>query len=146
MEMTLDKLVNNQSGRIVSVKGKGALHNHLLDMGLTPGTEVTLIKRAPMGDPIEFELRGYELTIRLSEAENIVIEPVLRAASENNKEKHTWDIRKILIDAGADQKIVDIDGKTAADWVSEYHESGPTRKQFNRGSNKNSQKRGNRRW
>lgn len=50
---------------------------------------------------------------------------------ENNKEKHTWDIRKILIDAGADQKIVDIDGKTAADWVSEYHESGPTRKQFN---------------
>lgn len=56
MEMTLDKLVYNQSGRIVSVKGKGALHNHLLDMGLTPGTEVTLIKRAPMGDPIEFEL------------------------------------------------------------------------------------------
>ena len=52
---------------------------------------------------------------------------------ENNKEKHTWDIRKILIDAGADQKIVDIDGKTAADWVSGYHESGPTRKQFNRG-------------
>lgn len=51
---------------------------------------------------------------------------------ENNKEKHTWDIRKILIDAGADQKIVDIDGKTAADWVSEYHESGPTRKQFNK--------------
>ena len=65
---------------------------------------------------------------------------------ENNKEKHTWDIRKILIDAGADQKIVDLDGKTAVDWVSEYHESGPTRKQFNRGSNKNSQKRGNRRW
>lgn len=95
MEMTLDKLVNNQSGRIVSVKGKGALHNHLLDMGLTPGTEVTLIKRAPMGDPIEFELRGYELTIRLSEAENIVIEPVLRATSENNKEKH---IRKKLMD------------------------------------------------
>ena len=65
---------------------------------------------------------------------------------ENNKEKHTWDIRKILIDAGADQKIVDFDGKTAADWVSVYHESGPTRKQFNRGNNKNSQKRGNRRW
>ena len=57
-------------------------------------------------------------------------------------------IRKSIlgIDAGADQKIVDIDGKTAADWVSEYHESGPTRKQFNRGNNKNSQKRGNRRW
>ncbi len=50
----------------------------------------------------------------------------------NDKEKRTWDIRKILIDAGADQKIVDINGKTAAEWVNEYHNSGPTRKNFNR--------------
>lgn len=65
---------------------------------------------------------------------------------ENNKEKYTWDIRKILLDAGADPKIVDIDGKTADDWISQYHESGPTRKQFNRGNNKNNQKRGNQKW
>lgn len=61
---------------------------------------------------------------------------------ENNKEKHTWDIRQILIDKGADQKIVDIDGKTAADYVSEYHNFGPKRMQFNRGKNRNNQKRG----
>lgn len=66
----------------------------------------------------------------------------------NDKEKRTWDIRKILIDAGADQKIVDIDGKTAADWVDEYHNSGPTRKQYKRGrgncKNSYDQKRGQR--
>ena len=57
-------------------------------------------------------------------------------------------IRKSILTTlpAPDQKIVDIDGKTAADWVSEYHESGPTRKKFNRGNNTNSQKRGNRRW
>lgn len=66
----------------------------------------------------------------------------------NDREKRTWDIRKILIDAGADQRIVDIDGKTAADWVNEYHDSGPTRKQFKRGNGNNKggreQKRGQR--
>jgi transcriptional regulator with XRE-family HTH domain len=59
---------------------------------------------------------------------------------ENNKKKHTRDIQRILIDAGADQKIVDINGNSAADWINEYHESGPERKSFNRGNNK---KRGN---
>jgi len=54
----------------------------------------------------------------------------------NDKEKRTWDCRKILVDAGADQKIVDLDGKTADDWINEYHNSGPTRKQFNRGGGK----------
>ncbi len=54
----------------------------------------------------------------------------------NDREKHTWDCRKILIGAGADQKIVDIDGKTAADWINEYHDAGPTRKQFQRGRGK----------
>ena len=51
----------------------------------------------------------------------------------NDREKRTWDIKKILIEAGADQKIVDIDGKTAEDWVDEYHKSGPARVQYNRG-------------
>lgn len=52
----------------------------------------------------------------------------------NDKDKHTWDIRSILIDAGADQKIVDIDGKTASDWIGKYHESGPVKKQFQKGN------------
>lgn len=71
--MTLDQLKPNQSATILAVGGQGALRHHLLDMGLTPGVEVTLRKVAPMGDPIELELRGYELTLRLEEAETITI-------------------------------------------------------------------------
>ena len=56
--------------------GTGELRHHLLDMGLTPGTEVTLRKVAPMGDPIEVELRGYELTLRLDDAAKITVENV----------------------------------------------------------------------
>ncbi len=52
---------------------------------------------------------------------------------EDNKEKRTWNLKDILISAGADERIVDIDGKTASDWINEYHESGPMRKQYNRG-------------
>ena len=66
--MTLDQLEIGQKGTIIKVNGQGALHHHLLDMGLTPGTIVTLRKVAPMGDPIQMELRGYELTLRLEEA------------------------------------------------------------------------------
>lgn len=57
----------------------------------------------------------------------------------NDKEKFTWDIKSILINAGADEKIVDIDGKTAADWINEYHKSGPLRQTYNRGSNNKKQ-------
>ena len=64
----------------------------------------------------------------------------------DDKVKCTWDIRKILLDAGADQKIVDIDGKTAEDWINEYHKSGPNKKQFKRVNNKNIQRRGDGRW
>ena len=73
--MTLDQLKINQSAKVLQVKGTGILHHHLLDMGLTPGVEVTLRKVAPMGDPIELQLRGYELTLRLADAAMIEIEP-----------------------------------------------------------------------
>lgn len=72
--MTLDKLPKGQSGVITEVGGEGPLRRRLLDMGLTPGTRVTLHKRAPMGDPIELELRGYSLTLRLEDAANIRLE------------------------------------------------------------------------
>ena len=74
--MTLDKLKTGECGRIISVRGEGELRHHLLDMGLTPKTEVMIRKVAPMGDPIELHLRGYELTIRLEEAQNIEVEEV----------------------------------------------------------------------
>ena len=63
--MTLDELEVGKSATIVSVGGTGALRNHFLDMGLTPNTQVTLIKVAPMGHPIELCVRGYELTLRM---------------------------------------------------------------------------------
>ena len=72
--MTLNELKVGQSGTISAVGGDGALRCRLLDMGLTPRTCVTLKKVAPMGDPIELRLRGYELTLRKEDAAQIDIE------------------------------------------------------------------------
>lgn len=73
-EKTLNNLKVGGKAKIVQVKGEGALRRHLLDMGLTPHTEVMVQKVAPMGDPIEIQLRGYELTLRLDDAKNIITE------------------------------------------------------------------------
>lgn len=74
--MTLDKIQIGKSGVIKSVGGVGALRLRLLDMGLIPGTAVKVIKTAPLGDPIEIHVRGYELTIRKSDASMIETEEV----------------------------------------------------------------------
>lgn len=66
--MSLDQFVPGESGIIDSVTGSGALRRRLLDMGLTPGTRVSVRKVAPFGDPIELFLRGYALTIRGEDA------------------------------------------------------------------------------
>ena len=71
--MTLDELKPGQSAFIEAVEGRGSLRHHLLDMGLTPHTEVMIQKAAPMGDPIQVKVRGYELTLRLAEARLVVI-------------------------------------------------------------------------
>lgn len=71
--MTLDELEIGQSAVITKVGGTGALRLRLLDMGLIPRTRVTLQKTAPLGDPIELRVRGYELTIRKDDAHNIEI-------------------------------------------------------------------------
>ena len=71
--MTLDELQVGKDAVIQSVGGEGALRRHFLDMGLIPGTEVTLMKVAPMGDPVELRIHSYELTIRLSDAEQIEV-------------------------------------------------------------------------
>ena len=72
--MTLNELQTGQSGIITAVGGEGALRCRLLDMGLTPRTRVTLQKRAPMGAPVEIRLRGYELTLRVEDAQSITVE------------------------------------------------------------------------
>lgn len=74
-EMTLKELAVGKSGLITAVGGEGALRCRLLDMGLIPHTKVTVQKIAPMGDPMEIRLRGYELTLRLEDAEKIEILP-----------------------------------------------------------------------
>ncbi len=78
--MKLSDLKERESAKILQIEGKGALRHHLLDMGLTPQTVVTLQKAAPMGDPIEIELRGYELTLRKAEAAQIEVLPVAKKA------------------------------------------------------------------
>lgn len=71
--MKLSELQIGRTATIFAVGGSGALRQHFLDMGLIQGTEVTVVKYAPMGDPIELRIHGYELTIRLEDAENIEI-------------------------------------------------------------------------
>ncbi len=71
--MTLNELKIGESGVVSAVNGQGALRRRLLDMGITPRTTVTLRKAAPLGDPIEIRLRGYELTLRLDDAKQIVL-------------------------------------------------------------------------
>ena len=73
--MTLDKLSIGGSGTITAVGGEGALRCRLLDMGLIPHTKVTLQKVAPMGDPIEIRVSGYELTLRIEDARKIEVVP-----------------------------------------------------------------------
>lgn len=76
--MTLNELKTGSSGIITAVGGDGPLRCRLLDMGLIPHTRVTLQKVAPMGDPIEIRVRGYELTLRVEEAQKIEV----KAAAE----------------------------------------------------------------
>lgn len=71
--LTLDQLQIGQSGVVTKVAGEGKIRRRLLDMGLTPGAVVFLRKTAPLGDPIQINLRGFELTLRKVEAQNISI-------------------------------------------------------------------------
>ena len=92
--MTLNELKVGKSARIDSVGGEGALRQHFLDMGVIPGAELKLVKLAPMGDPMELRIRGYELTLRLADAEKIGIteieksEAVSETGAQRSKREH----------------------------------------------------------
>jgi Fe2+ transport system protein FeoA len=73
--MKLSQLMPGKCGIIKTVEGEDALRHHLLDMGLTPGIKILVRKVAPLGDPMELNLRGYELTLRKDDAEMIEMEP-----------------------------------------------------------------------
>lgn len=88
--MTLKELEIGETARVQTVGGDGALRQHFLDMGVIPGAEVTLEKYAPMGDPMELRIHGYELTLRLEDAAQITVEPVKkgdREKTENIRDK-----------------------------------------------------------
>lgn len=93
--MNLNELEIGKKAKIISVAGEGQLRHHILDMGLIPGTVVTLVKYAPMGDPMELLVRGYELTLRVDDAKLIRIEPVSNAKkntdSKNKSENNNLD-------------------------------------------------------
>lgn len=74
MQISLDKFKIKQKGIIVAVKGEGIVRKRLFDMGVTPGASVVLVKKAPLGDPLEITIRNYELSLRKSEAQNIILE------------------------------------------------------------------------
>ena len=74
MKKALSEFKIGESGTIVSVEGEKRVRRRLFDMGVTPGAEILLRKKAPLGDPIEIAIRGYELTLRLAEAACIILE------------------------------------------------------------------------
>ena len=79
MQKSLKDFRIGESGKVVSVDGERTIKRRLFDMGVTPNTKITLRKRAPLGDPLEVTLRGYELTLRKNEAEKIVMEVEVNA-------------------------------------------------------------------
>lgn len=94
MKMTLKEMKCGQSAEIISVGGQGALRQHLLDMGLIPGAEIQLIKLAPMGDPMEIRIHGYELTLRLADAQEIEVLPVEKKQVKDLKEPEASKLQK----------------------------------------------------
>jgi len=73
-QMPLHELVVGQRGVVVRISGQGPVRRRMMDMGLVPGTEVKVLRVAPLGDPVEFEVKGYSLSLRKSEASNITVE------------------------------------------------------------------------
>ena len=89
--MTLKELNIGESAVIRTVGGDGALRQHFLDMGVIPGAEVTVVKLAPMGDPMELQIHGYELTLRLADADQIEVEPIKSRSRKHEGPKSISD-------------------------------------------------------
>ncbi len=101
--MTLEELSPGCSAVITSVGGEGALRQHFLDMGVIPGAEVTTVKYAPMGDPVELMIHGYKLTLRLNDAAKIGIKPIAgkkREAAEGNRDGRKENLHPGLGEGG----------------------------------------------
>ena len=93
--MTLKELPIGKSATILSVGGEGALRQHFLDMGIIPKADITMVKYAPMGDPVEVRIHSYELTLRLSDAEKIEIDSIRDAISLSGTPDPSFD-KKVM--------------------------------------------------
>ncbi|HML25533.1 ferrous iron transport protein A [Methanomethylovorans sp.] len=76
VESTLNDLRPGEKARIIKVLAKGTVRRKLMDMGMVPGSEIEVVRTAPLGDPIEFRIKGYSLSMRKQEAANIVVETI----------------------------------------------------------------------
>ena len=105
--MTLKELKIGQSAKVIHVGGTGALRQHFLDMGIIPGAVVTLVKYAPMGDPMELRIHGYELTLRVDDAAQIEVEPISEKELKHNQKRKlsTQDMEKAENTMKRQQKI-----------------------------------------
>ena len=83
--MTLKELPIGKTATVRTVGGEGALRQHFLDIGIIPGAEVTMVKYAPMGDPVEVRIHSYELTLRLADAGRIAIDEMRDAVKEKEQ-------------------------------------------------------------
>ena len=91
--MTLKELPIGKTATVRTVGGEGALRQHFLDMGIIPGAEVTMVKYAPMGDPVEVRIHSYELTLRLADAGRCKRKRA--AGCESNSASRLWRGRKV---------------------------------------------------
>lgn len=98
-KMTLKDLPIGKSATILSVGGEGALRQHFLDMGIIPKADITMVKYAPMGDPVEVRIHSYELTLRLSDAEKIEIDSIRDAISLSGTPDPSFD-KKVMLHPG----------------------------------------------
>ena len=76
-EVTLNELKPGNKARVIQVNGKGSARRRILDMGMVPGVEVEMVRNAPLGDPMQFLVKGYNLSIRKNEAEQIVVQLIV---------------------------------------------------------------------
>lgn len=74
MMLTLDKVDVNEKVRVIGIEGERAVRRRIMDMGITKGTEIEIVRIAPLGDPIDVKVRGYQLSIRMEDASNIDVE------------------------------------------------------------------------
>ena len=74
IDKTLNMLETGQRARVIQVKGRGSSRKLLLEMGMVPGTVLSVTKKAPLGDPVDFKLKGYNLSLRKQEAEMVIVE------------------------------------------------------------------------